>query len=184
MFIIAKQSDIVLSEMDLTDKFLTEFQNYLVNPVVAGGAPRDWFFNKASTDIDIFVSFDTNIEAFMSLIDTYSEIVFQSFKTKETLPEHYRSNYIYSVLSFTYYQKQFQIICLEKDNIKPVCDNFPASICCITYQDAVLYPYDCFIRSLKNATIETLVNINTNYRIKLGLKFPNYTFIPVRSIVL
>ena len=50
MFIAIPLSRHVKEQIDKTDAILNELKPFLVNPIVAGGAPRDWYFNVKGKD--------------------------------------------------------------------------------------------------------------------------------------
>ena len=91
----------VLSEIDLTEKLLALLEDDLVDPLVAGGAPRDWFFDRLSNDIDIFIRNDE--ESFKAIHERLKRVPLLqrlSIKTTDQLPESYRSDNIDGVITF------------------------------------------------------------------------------------
>ena len=98
----------VLSEIDLTEKLLALLEDYLVDPLVAGGAPRDWFFDRLSNDIDIFVRNDEksfkDIHEHLKSIPLLQRL---SIKTTNQLTKSYRSDNINGVITFNFEFKTF-----------------------------------------------------------------------------
>lgn len=173
MFITPDFSNTVKNQMLATDSLLATLEKVLTNPVVAGGAPRDWFFNYRAKDIDIFVDPVEDIVALSRLINskipTLSNLV---VKTSDTLPEQYRSDHISGVISFKLSQLEFQII--VKSNTDHPFLHFPCSICMIEYKDFSIIPTKYFLSSVRSSQLSFVANTNHTYMQKILTKFYNY----------
>lgn len=166
----------VLSEIDLTEKLLALLEDYLVDPLVAGGAPRDWFFDRLSNDIDIFVRNDEksfkDIHEHLKSIPLLQRL---SIKTTNQLPESYRSDNINGVITFNFEFKTFQIICLKSD-VGDFIAGFPCSICQISYKDFVLKPRTEFMYSVRTQRLQFYDNATSFYIHKIKTYFPNWRY--------
>lgn len=170
MFITPSYSDLVLTQINTTDLLLDLLKDKLVSPVVAGGAPRDWFFNHTAKDIDIFV----NPQNLTNLLRDLTEILNVPLisKTTEELPEHYRSDYITAVITFKYNNIEFQIII--KNNTNDVLKDFPCSLSCISYSDFNIKPTQIFLNSIRNGVLYFKNTCNQKYERKMIKLFPTY----------
>lgn len=171
MFITPKFKTRVVSQMNSTDLFLGLLRDVLVNPIVCGGAPRDWFFNTTAKDIDIFV----DPQEVTPIVDKLSSlnITDVDVKTSEELPENYRSDYISCVISVKHLNIKYQII--VKETTEDPLLKFPCSLSLIIYKDFNLQPHDQFLYSLKNSLLIFRKDCNQKYERKMISYFPNYT---------
>ncbi len=179
MFISPIFDNRVQHQMNATDMFLELFKDVLTNPLVCGGAPRDWFFNNTAKDIDIFVDpQDTT-----PILEKMKELKLNRFsiKTSEELPENYRSDYISSVITVTYLNIVFQII-VKTTNQHPL-ENFPCSLVLITYKDFNIQPQPLFLSSIRTCTILFKSTCNQKYERKMIKKFRGYDIRYVNRLI-
>lgn len=168
MFATLPLSSNVISQMNFADDVLKKLEKVLINPIIAGGAPRDWFFNKQCSDIDIFVD-----PCDLTAIDTEIKTIFREatlIQTGATLPEQYRSNYISAVITFKVQFHKVQIVI--KNNTDNVLTHFPCSLSLITYKDFNLIPESIFINDLFNNWITFTKDCHQKYERKMLQKFP------------
>ena len=177
MFIAIPLSRHVKEQIDKTDAILNELKPFLVNPIVAGGAPRDWYFNVKGKDIDIFVDPQETTQLIGKITELgCTEITEQ---TGEGLPEQYRSNYITTVISFKYQREAIQII--VKNTTESPLVHFPCSLCLITYKDFSINPTQEFLDSVQLGKIDILDTCNMKYIKKITKRFYAYELRVVRS---
>lgn len=169
MFISPDFPSRVTSQMVKVDKLLVELKDVLVNPVVAGGAPRDWFFQQLCRDVDIFVD-PQDVQGIVTFAENCQHF---SHKTKEDLPPHYRSEYISSVTSFGYCGLLFQII--VKESKRSVILDFPCSLSCITYEKFCIKPSNIFMQTISSQTLYFTDNCNVGYMKKVLKYFDRYS---------
>ena len=177
MFIAIPLSRHVKEQIDKTDAILNELKPFLVNPIVAGGAPRDWYFNVKGKDIDIFVDPQETTQ----LIEKITELGCTEIteQTGEDLPKQYRSNYITTVISFKYQREAIQII--VKNTTESPLVHFPCSLCLITYKDFSINPTQEFLDSVQLGKIDILDTCNMKYIKKITKRFYAYELRVVSS---
>ena len=173
-------SEEVINEMNLLDEFLSLTENILVNPFVAGGAPRDWFFNNTCSDIDIFVHPSTNKEELKLFINENPQLQFVREASRDLIDSGaYSIGNIFDVLtlSFNYNSdslKTIQIVFTDPTG-NDLLKTFPVSICCLSYQNYSIRPTELFLKSVRDATLylpETGQDLrNTPYVMKIRRKF-------------
>lgn len=171
MFISPDYSPNVLNQMEKTDALLLKLKDILNKPLVAGGAPRDWFFNLRAKDVDIFVD-PQDIPSLVEALNTL-DIINVSAQLSEDLDESYRSPYISGVLSFLFEQIAFQII--VKNTTENVLLHFPASIVCITYENFCIKPTPIFLKSIRSSSMLITKSCNQKYERKIIQKFNAYS---------
>lgn len=169
-------SRLVIFQMNLLEVVLDGIGHHLVDPLVAGGAPREWYFGKSAKDIDIFIR--NPVEE----IGTLVKIIEESFPTcivKYTLSSdlnaNYRSDDIDAVIDMSLQGEIFQFI-LIKNSVRNVLFNFPCTICMISYKDGVLYPNKYFLRSVRTSHLYFKKDTNSSYVNRMKLYFPKYTY--------
>ena len=145
--------------------------------ILAGGAPRDWYFNKPATDLDFFVYIPNSVPD-NDVIDLISNL----FKIDEIKNSEYvfytKNPNLRTVFQIGGYNMPVQIMVM---NFKTdfVLDSFPLSISKIAWKDGVLYPSEDFNLALKyNAIFQTSKGYgnNSKYFNKILSKFPDKEF--------
>lgn len=145
--------------------------------ILAGGAPRDWYFNKPATDLDFFIYLpdlvsDTIIINLISYLFVIDEIKNNAYTPYTKNPN------LRFVFQINGYDVPIQIMVM---NFKTdfVLDSFPLSISKIAWKDGVLYPSEDFNLGLKyNAIFQTSAGYgnNSKYFNKILSKFPDKEF--------
>lgn len=179
MFISPNYSPDVIQQMEKTDLLLLKLKDILNKPVVAGGAPRDWFFNFMATDVDIFVN-PQSIEQLAEDIKNNLNINTIEVTLSENLPENYRSDYISGVLSFRFEYINFQIII--KNTTRNVLQSFPISLSLITYENYCIKPTNVFLKSIRTSSMLILRSCSQRYERKIIQKFSSYSIQYVTQI--
>lgn len=171
MFVTLPIDDRVKNQMDRVDDFLNLINDEKWSPLVAGGAPRDWFFNKRARDIDIFLPPMDVLEVSQKLNEKYN--IETVVKTSEEIDEEYRSINILGVIDFRYKTERFQII-IQSEKVNPLT-HFGCSLSLITYEKFSINPTEVFLASLHASKLLFLNTTKTNYINKNVSYFPNYT---------
>lgn len=166
MYINCNSSPEVQSAIDVYN----DFCNFLVDVpyILAGGAPRDIFFNRVPSDYDIYIP----IEYAETLISDNNEL--HSYFTN-SYPDNYSHDYIEYVVNYLYKEKRFQIIFVSK-SFETVVNSFSCSLSMITYKDGLLLPLKPFIDSWKYGHITFSSNVRVQYLAKICSKFYTYTY--------
>lgn len=170
MFVTLPLRSEVRVQMDIVDEFLNLIKDEGWSTIVAGGAPRDWFFNTKAKDIDIFLP-PMDIESLVSTLTTKYKLTCVT-KLSEDISEEYRSPNLLAVIDFKYKRTSFQFI-VQTININPLT-HFGCSLSLITYENFNIKPDRNFLRSIKYSEMTVLNSCNANYIRKNILKFPNY----------
>ena len=185
MFISPDFSPVVLNQMEKTDALLLKLKDVLNNPLVAGGAPRDWFFNNTATDVDVFID-PQDVQLLVEQVKDCLDLPVIDVVTSEQLPENYRSTYISTVISFRFEGVSFQLIL--KNTIENPLLSFPASVSCITYENFCIKPTQSFLQSIRSSSMLITKSCTQKYERKIIKKFNTYSIryvdrIDIRSIV-
>lgn len=172
MIIAPNFSEQVLQEMTIADELIMKLRNFCSSVDVAGGAPRDWFFNKISTDIDIFIDSDKNNDELGFELQALSDTPIL-LQTGENLPAHYVSEYISSVFTFDYKRKRIQVItkATPRSNI---LETFPCSLSMISYKDLAIVPEPIFMDTVTTGCVKFTKTCPPKYIQKIMSKFYGY----------
>lgn len=180
MFILTQLSVIAIREQDLADTVLEALAEVLIDPIIAGGAPRDWLLQGRCKDIDIFVHSSTNPDLVLEKINNlgYSSI---RYVKSQDLTEDYRSPNIRSVLFFTFEGLPFQIIfCTESP--EQCINNFPLSLSKITYKDNMIIPFiKDYFKLLGEGIVSISPDVRESYLERIKSKYPNLVYRDIES---
>lgn len=125
---------------------------YAIDPycIVAGGAPRDWHFGKAATDIDVFFNGGSHTLSTMDSMLKHVGLEHEELKLGGKIPEWYKQNpFLKGVYNLTIDGVKVQLMRMEKNTFDSVLPNFPLSICHAWYKDNKIHLEKHFIRSEK-----------------------------------
>ena len=124
------------SQQIIADKVLAILQEVDHNVIVAGGAPRDWYFGNTAKDIDVY--FDTSSHSVYdvtNLIETRLGSTTQ-IKFGDALPEGYTGNpdLVY-VMDVNIKGEDVQLMGINGDVITQAIEKFPVSISQIWWKE-------------------------------------------------
>lgn len=155
------------SEVQSAINLYTDFCELLadVPHLLAGGAPRDIFFNRVPSDFDIYVpveyfeqiNFNKELEAY--LINAFTN--------------QYDHQYIKAIDNYMYAGYSFQLIFVSRD-FDSVINSFSCSLSKIYYKDGLLHPSKVFINSWLDSVLYFNRNISESYYNKIRRKFPSF----------
>lgn len=146
--------------------------------VVAGGAPRDWYFNKPATDIDVFIHSVLPIasETFITLLASVG--VPCKVMEHEEITKSYANPHIDEVFEATLLNVKFQFI-LVNAPLKIVISTFPVNMSLIYYKNGQVFPYRSFMIGVNHKALIRMTKGHGDrekYVNKIICKFPGYDF--------
>lgn len=154
----------------------------IVDPfcILAGGAPRDWYFGREATDLDFFIHLgrvgrkDTVTKQLGKLFDV------ECVKSGEKMPENYKLNpYLRHVFQIGGYDVPVQIMVMSEPIFISVVDLFPLSICKAWWKDGVLQTHGDFQTGLRhNAIFKTATEYGEDHKYiqKICDKYPDMRY--------
>lgn len=159
---------------------------FIIDPyaIVAGGAPRDWYFGKEANDIDVFLyinnKYTTDIRD--KLIERLGFSLQKVGDTAELKALGYHTNpNILSVYNVLGYGTPVQLILMNAPTWDCVIDQFPLSICKAWYKSekkGVVIHKD-FQDSVKYGVLFKTNELYANadkYLMKIRSRFPGYKY--------
>lgn len=188
---IAKQKQIadeVLQKLEAIDPFC----------IVAGGAPRDWYFGKEASDIDVFVHVPVRTQKILSKQLKALGFGVSSEKRGEDLPANYKMNpHLISVCNIDNYDTPVQVMFMNEPTFQSVIPMFALSICKAWYKGEDIQRYKSkgevqtgvqttkdFDLSVKFKSVfkcSDLYNNEHKYLKKILAKFPDYKYYESKS---
>lgn len=174
-------SDLIVLQKQVANKALDMM--FLIDPycTVAGGAPRDWYFGKEATDIDLFFHCpQASTQATMEEMLKRAGFKVTTVKDGENIPDWYKKNpYLQTVYETTIEGVKVQLLRMNKSTWDSVIDKFPLSICKAWYKHGKIVLEKDFVRSVKFEAIyktNTIYNNEHQYIKKILAKFPQYKY--------
>jgi hypothetical protein len=156
---------------------------YLIDPycIVAGGAPRDWYFGKEATDIDLFFHCpQASTQATMEEMLKRAGFKVTTVKDGENIPDWYKKNpCLQTVYETGIDGVKVQLLRMNKPTWNSVIDKFPLSICKAWYKNGKIVLEKDFVRSVKFEAIyktNMIYNNEHQYIQKVLAKFPQYKY--------
>ena len=160
----------VMQRLEIVDPFC----------ILAGGAPRDWFFGKVATDLDFFVYLGSNhskriVEKQIGALFNVGEV-----KSGEKMPLNYRLNpHLMHVFQIDGFDIPVQIMVMKEPTFYSVVDYFPLSICKAWWKHGVLRTHWDFLDGVRaNCIFKTSVEYgkDNQYIAKVLAKFPEMSY--------
>jgi hypothetical protein len=158
---------------------------YVIDPhcILAGGAPRDWYFGLPATDLDFYVYLADPC----GIRHLYTKLYGLGLVSKEILETITLADYDYSnsdqikwIISFMYEGQKVQIMIMYKPTFKSVLPHFSLSICHIWYKNKRIRTEGVFDRTVEEKVIrQTQEAFGQGYISKILAKFPDYEFVPL-----
>jgi len=181
----------IQKQMEIADKILDKLETFDPTCILAGGAPRDWYFGKLATDLDFFVYFRPDLQL-IYINQILKGIGFGNFQVKGSsdIPENYKRNpHLLYVFEGEFCGEVVQIMFMDSPTFGCVVDLFPFGICQAWYKGQ--YCVDYFTKTPVHVTMEfeksvnhkilylinELYNDSDGYIEKIRSKFPEYLYI-------
>lgn len=173
-------------QKDVADLVLDRIESFDPSCIVAGGAPRDWSFEKEASDIDVFFFYresSTLREVKFLLSKAFPEYKFElraGLNFNEEDDSEYKKNpSLHRVFQTEVNGVKVQLMQMRKPTWISVIDEFPLSICKVWYKRGRIKATNEFNRSVANKAI-----IKTNiiyadrdkYVKKILTKFPDFKY--------
>ena len=177
---MTENENLIKKQQAVADRALV--MSYLIDPfaIVAGGAPRDWYFNKPAKDIDLFFSVKDHVQ--IHIINEMLKIAgfeVDSSKAADDLPDWYNHNpNIRAVFNAQIDDVDVQLI-LVKDSPFKVVNQFPLSICKAWYKNGQIQTDKDFNITVKHKSIfktNTLYAQGNAYLKKVLDKFKDFQY--------
>lgn len=178
-----------LRQMTITDKVMKMLNPISPHIIVAGGAPRDWYFDVQCNDVDIFF-YRPDLETTYDTISTFKSIGL------DILPLYPRGVDINSLVGHeTYFinpniahvyeteisSLKFQFVQMKEKTFRSVVPHFPLNMSRIWYKNGIINPTQDFIMGERRKVLVKMGELyadGNKYIQKIRARFPDYTYFP------
>lgn len=175
----------------VAEKVLAKLETFDPTCILAGGAPRDWFFGNVASDLDFYVHFRPDFQnqkwRYSVLLETLG--LKMVAKTGDELPVNYKRNpHLITVYQGKVDGEVVQVMFMDKPTFHCVVDLFPFGICqawwkgkkhTYSWNNEEIHTTADFNAAVKNKVLillNELYNDSDGYVQKIKDKFPEYTF--------
>lgn len=174
---------IIESQMKIADEVLDALETFDPTCILAGGAPRDWFFERPASDLDFYVHFRVDLQNFyyLNILNRLGLGIFTlRGREDKDFPSNYKRNPdLMSVNETQYRGIKIQVMRMRRPTFRCVVDTFPLDICMAWYKMGKIHTHPEFNRCVVSRTISMRGNGYMNYDkyiLKILRKFPNFSF--------
>ena len=165
----------------ITDFVLGRIYPISQSAIVAGGAPRDWYFGRSANDIDIYF-YRPDLETSLAVCSTFYRVGFTIRQIGAEFTNHplYEKNaMIERVFDCEFSGLKFQFIQMNQKTFTSVVKNFPLNICMIWYKNGKINGTPDFFRAVRHNAIVKVNPLYANsdaYIKKICNRFPDYKY--------
>lgn len=165
---------IIMWQIIAAKRMLSNLWILCPSAVVAGGAPRDWYFGKPAKDIDCYIA-DVELKQVLNLFKL-AGIKIKEIKKGENRGVYARNNNLELVVDFRYMFLDFQLMLMQGTTVDGTIDSFPISVCKIEYNGTHVVPsYEFKVaEAAKVLLIDKRYKLDDPYIVKIIKKFPDY----------
>jgi hypothetical protein len=158
----------LLNKLELSDPYA----------ILAGGAPRDWYFGNIARDLDFWMVMKYPVEVVKQILYKHG-LEGLVFRWGDNIPHDYKLNPdIRCVVDAVYKGQAVQIVLVKNTTFGQV-EKFPLSICQIWYKGGLAHATQAFKFSVKESVILKTNNIygdGHKYITKILDKFPGFKY--------
>lgn len=172
---------IIMWQIIAAKRMLSNLWILCPSAVVAGGAPRDWYFGKPAKDIDCYIT-DVKLEQVQNMFKMIG-VKIKEVKKGENRGVYARDNNLELVVDFRYMFLDFQLMLMQGTTISKTVDNFPISICKISYDGQFVEPLYEFrvTERAKILLIAPAYKLDDPYVVKIVNKFPDFKVVEANT---
>lgn len=178
--------DLIKIQKEIAKEVLEELEVIDPHCILAGGAPRDWFFNKPASDLDFYVYDPLNLsqKAWMdrlskTLLDVKPLGMVEGKSDKDVEEEYTAMKDLRYVYEGEYMGVIVQVMVMNMPTFTSVIDNFCVENSKIWWKGGQLHPSWEFLVSHATRTIKVCKEHapKQRYLDKMVKKFPTYKLI-------
>ena len=143
------------NQKSIADEVLSLCENLDPTCIIAGGAPRDWFFDNPAKDLDVFMYFRPDLlkAQILKLLKKHICSTIEPLGWQDREGFNYERNpNIFAVYEFVYKGEKVQLILLKKPSWN-IVDEFAFNICKAWYKNSRCYYTRDFMNDYKFKTI-------------------------------
>ena len=179
-----------VKQMGLANEVLGDIFPIDPHAIVAGGAPRDWWFDMACRDIDVFfyrpdLGCTGDVKAVFESVGIKLDSISPTFvddgdvSTPEGHSTYFLNPHILHVFESTIKGQQFQFIQMAEPTFTSVVPHFPLNMSRIWYKFGKITATDAFLSGIKYQSLIKLDELyadGNKYIKKIMGRFPDYKY--------
>lgn len=158
------------------NSLIKQLQDVATTAFIGGGCPRDIYFDKPFSDVDIFLSSDADIFKVINILNKTPTATCPEIKTGDLLPAHYQAAHLKAVLTFEAFGLPFQIVIVNRHSFISIMETFAVNISKFYFDGrnpiATHYAQNSMVN--KVLIFNTALLLNNVYKQKIIKKFPDY----------
>lgn len=162
-------------------KILRKLETFDPTCILAGGAPRDWYFGNLATDLDFYVYFRPDLQRWFLDKQLASLGLTCGIKGDSEFPENYKRNpYLRHVYEGRMGGEVYQIMFMSEPTFHTVVPLFPFGICQAWWKGDEIFTSLEFDKSVRHKVLYLLNYLYSDadgYIQKIKNKFPDYLFL-------
>ena len=172
------------NQKEVALKVLRKLEMFDPTCILAGGAPRVWYFENIANDLDFYVHFRPDLQSFFRE-SQLERVGLKGFRQKGSdesdFPESYKRNpYLLCVYEGKVSGEKVQIMFMKEPTFHSVVNLFPFGICQAWWKGDKVETSNEFDLSVKHRVLKITNNLYSDadgYIEKIRNKFPDYLFI-------
>jgi len=171
----------------IADEVMSKLETFDPTCILAGGAPRDWYFGNLATDLDFFVYFRPDFAGQMwryaELLETLGfRMERKGSKSANIVPPNYKRNpYLICVYEQEYKGVKIQVMFMNEKTFTSAVPQFPFGICQAWYKPGfginTSAEFDYSVKHKLLTLLNDLYNDADGYVEKIRSKFPDYDYL-------
>lgn len=171
-------------QKEVAQEVLKKLELFDPSCILAGGAPRDWYFGNVANDLDFYVYFRPDLPLSWR-VSQLNKVGLKNFRLKGRedgdFPESYKRNpHLMCVFEGVYKGEKVQVMFMDQKTFNCVIDLFPFGICQVWWKGDKIKTSNEFDLSVKHKILKLLNDLYSDadgYVEKIRNKFPDYLFI-------
>ncbi len=180
-----KKTKTIDFQKSVAKRVLNKLELFDPSCILAGGAPRDWYFGNIANDLDFYVYFRPDLSSGWRQ-SQLKKIGLKGFRAKgredAEFPENYKKNpHLMAVYEGKVSGEIVQIMFMDEKTFHCVVDLFPFGICQTWWKGDEIKTTRNFDISVKHKILYLLNELyadSDGYIEKIKNKFPDYAFVP------
>lgn len=177
-------SELIEHQKEVALKLLHKLEGADPYAILAGGAPRDWYFNKPCNDLDFYVHLQYATIAFEELRMKRLGLEVTRLEFKGSLPEEYKCmEDLTRIYEGVYEGVNFQVMVMKTSTFKSVIPKFGASVCKAWWKGGeVCYDLDFIFSHVEKVIFKKDdYTAKEKHITKMQERYPDYKLIPYSS---
>lgn len=168
----------ISQQKQVADKVLFDLEYVDAQAILAGGAPRDWYFGREANDLDFYFYADTKKHPLSEMVGLFRYLKFPTWIKNGYVYDNRNPHLLY-VFDGKYDDMKVQFMWWDIPT-SFVVDSFALDICHIWYKDEQIHTTPAFDACIQSKTLHILNPLygkQDKYVQKIMNKFPDFSLV-------